>query len=42
MKNCANKDTSSIRHYYEASTGDELNQAFLEIAHNIERLAITK
>jgi Flp pilus assembly protein TadG len=42
MKNCANTDTSSIRHYYEASTGDELNQAFLEIAHNIERLAITK
>lgn len=42
MKNCANKDTSSIRHYYETSTGDELNQAFLEIAQNIERLAITK
>lgn len=42
MKNCANKDTSSIRHYYETSSGDELNEAFLEIAHNIERLAITK
>lgn len=42
MKNCADKDTSSIRHYYEASSGTELNQAFLEIARNIERLAITK
>jgi Flp pilus assembly protein TadG len=42
MKNCSTKDTSSIRHYYEASSGDELNQAFLEIAQNIERLAITK
>ncbi len=42
MKNCANEDTSSIRHYYEASSGDELNEAFFEIAQNIERLAITK
>ena len=29
-------------HYFEASTGDELDAAFLEIARNIERLALTK
>ena len=42
MKNCATKDVSSIKHYYETSSGAELNQAFLEIARNIERLALTK
>lgn len=42
MKNCSSKDTSSTKHYYETSSGGELNAAFLEIARNIERLAITK
>jgi hypothetical protein len=42
MKDCASDDTSSIKHYYDTSSGAELNQAFLDIARNIERLAITK
>ena len=42
LKNCASEDTSSIKHYYDTSTGEELNDAFLEIARNIERLALTK
>jgi Flp pilus assembly protein TadG len=42
MSDCASSDTSSIEHYYDTSTGDELNAAFLEIARNIERLALTK
>ena len=42
MKNCSSPDTGSIRHYFEASTGKELNDAFTEIARNIERLALTR
>ncbi|MCX7305720.1 MAG: pilus assembly protein [Hyphomicrobiales bacterium] len=42
MQKCASADTSSIKHYYETSSGTELNQAFQAIARNIERLAITK
>lgn len=42
MKNCASPDTGSIRHYFEATTGAELNDAFTEIARNIERLALIR
>lgn len=42
MKKCASPDTGSIKHYYQTSSGSELNQAFLDIARNIERLAVTK
>ena len=42
MKNCASKDTGSLKHYYETSSGDELNAAFLTIARNIEALALTQ
>jgi hypothetical protein len=41
LKNCATKDTSSIKHYFEASTGAELDAAFQEIISNTERLALT-
>lgn len=41
MKDCASPDTSSIIHYYETSSGAELDRAFQSIAHNIERLALT-
>ena len=42
MKNCANTDTSSLKHYFDVATGAELDAAFQEIARNIERLALTK
>ena len=42
MKDCASPDTGNIRHYYQTSTGSELDQAFQDIARNIERLTITK
>lgn len=42
MKNCASSDTSAIKHYYEVADGEALNAAFLAIAANIERLALTK
>lgn len=42
MKNCASPDTSAIAHYYEVADGAALNAAFLAIAANIERLALTK
>lgn len=42
MKNCASEDTASVQHYFETSTGAELNTAFQTIARNIERLAITR
>jgi len=41
LRNCATKDTSSVKHYHEASTGPELDKAFREIIGNIERLALT-
>lgn len=42
MKACASPDGGSSRHYFETSTGGELTDAFLEIARNVERLAVTK
>jgi Flp pilus assembly protein TadG len=42
LKNCSSPDTSSMKHYYEASTGVELDAAFKEIIKNVERLALTK
>lgn len=41
LKNCATEDTSSVKHYHEASTGEDLNDAFQSIIRNIERLALT-
>ena len=42
LGNCASPDTKGIKHYFETSSGAELNDAFLEIVRNIERLAITE
>lgn len=42
MKNCASTDTGSVKHYFEASTGAELDLAYQTIANNIERLALTR
>jgi Flp pilus assembly protein TadG len=41
LKNCATKDVSSVKHYHEASTGADLDNAFKEIIRNIERLVLT-
>lgn len=42
LSKCASPDTGGIKHYYEASTGQELISTFKAIAGNIERLALTK
>lgn len=42
LRNCASTDTPSSRHYFEASTGAELDKAFREIIANTERLALTR
>lgn len=42
LKNCATADSSAIKHYYEASTGEDLNNALQEIISNTERLALTQ
>lgn len=42
LRDCASPDAGSIRHYFEASTGEELDAAFREIIANTERLALTK
>jgi hypothetical protein len=42
MKDCATPDSGSVKHYYQTSTGAELDKAFQEIARNIEGLALTK
>jgi len=41
MRNCASPDRGSVRHYFDASTGAELDDAYQTIASNIERLALT-
>jgi len=41
LRNCATKDTSVVKHYHEASTGTDLDNAFKDIIRNIERLALT-
>jgi len=42
LKDCASDDTSSMRHFYDVSTGPELDAAFKEIIANTERLTLTK
>jgi Flp pilus assembly protein TadG len=42
LKDCASPDTSATRHFHEASTGTDLDNAFKDIVRNIERLAITR
>ena len=42
LKDCASKDTGSMRHFYDVSTGPELKAAFAEIVRNTEQLALTK
>lgn len=41
LQDCASPSTSS-KHYFETSSGAELDSAFQEIAHNIQRLALTR
>lgn len=42
LKDCSTADTSSLKHYFEAATGPELDQAFSDIIINIEKLAIKR
>lgn len=41
MKKCATPDSAKTQHYFETSSGAELDSAFQEIARTIERLTIT-
>lgn len=42
LKTCSSPDTSATKHYFEASTGPELDDAFKAIIANIEGLVLTK
>lgn len=42
LRKCASPDEGGKKHYFEASTGDELDAAFQEIIQNTERVALTK
>ena len=42
LQDCSTADTSTLKHYYEAATGSELNDAFNAIVQNIERLTVAK
>ncbi len=42
LQKCASPDMSSIKHYYEASTGAELDAAFQSIIRNTERVMLTQ
>lgn len=42
LKKCASPDAGSMKRYYETSTGEELNDAFMTIARNIEALVLTQ
>src|SRR4051812_32211140 len=41
LGDCASPDTK-VKHYYDTSSGAELNAAFLDIARKIESLALTR
>ncbi|WP_027060433.1 pilus assembly protein [Mesorhizobium loti] len=42
LQSCASPDTGSVKHFYQAADGGELDAAFQTIARNIETLALTK
>lgn len=42
LQDCASTDSGSIKHFYQAANGAELDNAFQTIARNIETLALTK
>lgn len=43
LKGCSSKDASAAdRHYFEVSTGVELDAAFQEVIRNTEKVALTQ
>jgi Flp pilus assembly protein TadG len=42
LKNCASKEPIGTKHYFEATTGEELDAAFQAIIANTEKIALTK
>ena len=42
LKSCASADSHGVTHYYEAADGTSLRQAFLNVAQDIQRLALTR
>ncbi|MDG4883305.1 pilus assembly protein [Mesorhizobium sp. WSM4884] len=42
LQACSSPDTASIKHFYQAANGTELDQAFQSIVRNIDNLTVTK
>jgi Flp pilus assembly protein TadG len=42
LKNCASEDTPSSKHFFDVSTGPQLDQAFQDIIADTERLVLTQ
>jgi hypothetical protein len=42
LENCASPDRPGVKHFFDVSTGPELDQAFQEIIANTERLVLTQ
>jgi Flp pilus assembly protein TadG len=42
LENCSSPDKPGIQHFFDVSTGKELNQAFQDIIANTERVALTQ
>jgi Flp pilus assembly protein TadG len=42
LKNCSSPDKPGIQHFFDVSTGKELDQAFQSIIANTERVALTQ
>lgn len=42
LRNCASEDTPGVTHYFEASTGEQLDAAFQSIIANNEKVVLTK
>jgi Flp pilus assembly protein TadG len=42
LKNCSSPDKPGVKHFFDVSTGQELDQAFQEIIADTQRLALTQ
>lgn len=42
LKNCSSVDKPGVKHFFDVSTGEELDHAFQSIIANTERLALTQ
>ncbi|WP_263487226.1 pilus assembly protein [Mesorhizobium sp. CA4] len=42
LQSCASPDTGNAKHFYQAASGTELDQAFQDIVRNIGKLTVTR